>query len=74
MKLVISWILSHWEAVIIPLSIILYEIIARKQPTENTYSIIEKIYQILSFIFPSDVIESNKKKIVKKIQKRAKKK
>ena len=46
MKMIITWILSHWEAVIIPLSIILYEIIARKQPTETTYSIIEKIYQI----------------------------
>ena len=73
MKLVIAWILSHWEAVIIPLSIILYEIIARKQPTSTTYSIIEKIYQILSFIFPQVVIEDNKKKIVKKITKRAKK-
>ena len=41
MKLVIAWILSHWEAVIIPLSVILYEIIARKQPTTTTFSIIE---------------------------------
>ena len=72
MKLVIAWVLSHWEAVIIPLSVILYEIIARKQPTTTTFSIIEKIYQILSFIFPADVIEKNKKKIEKKINKRAK--
>jgi len=73
MKIVIAWILAHWEAVIIPLSIILYEIIARKSPTSTTFSIIEKIYQILSFIFPTDVIEENKKKIEKKISKRAKK-
>jgi hypothetical protein len=73
MKIVIAWILAHWEAVIIPLSVILYEIIARKSPTSTTFSIIEKIYQILSFIFPTDVIEENKKKIEKKISKRAKK-
>lgn len=73
MKIVIAWILAHWEAVIIPLSIILYEIIARRSPTTTTFSIIEKIYQILSFIFPNDVIEENKKKIEKKISKRAKK-
>lgn len=73
MKIFIAWIIAHWEAVIIPLSIILYEIIARKQPTSTTFSIIEKIYQILSFIFPSDVIKEHKKKIEKKITKRAKK-